>query len=345
MLSRSAEALYWMCRYAERAENVARFLDVSLQVALDLPDPHGDPWAGVLAASGDYAGFAARYEAPTRDSVVRFLTVDTESQNSIVSCLRLARDNARSIRDSISSEAWEQINKWYLAVREAAASGAIVEDPYEFLAAVKDASHFFVGVTYLTMTHGEGWHFGRLGRLLERADQTSRIVDAKQALIQVRPPEVGASLDENHLSALLRSVSALEMYRKKYGRIEHSKAICFLVLDKLFPRSIRHCLDKGQRSLHAISDTRSESPATKPERLLGRLAADYEYATVEEILGQGLHDHLDGLQLKLNDLGAAIHETFFAARPDPVPEPVVEPAQSQAQSQTSARVGLGSAAE
>jgi uncharacterized alpha-E superfamily protein len=331
MLSRAAEALYWMCRYAERAENVARFLDVSLSVALDLPDPHGDPWAGVVAATGDHEGFAARYDKPTRDSVVRFLTVDPDSPNSIVSCLRYARDNARSIRDSISSETWEQINKWYLMVREAAASGSIVEDPYDFLASVKEASHLFVGVTYLTMTHGEGWHFGRLGRLLERADQTSRIVDAKQALIQVKPPEVGATLDEIHLSALLRSVSALEMYRKKYGRLEHPSVICFFVLDKFFPRSIRHCLDKGQRSMNAIMDTRSDSTGTKPERLLGRLAAEYEYAIVEEILGQGLHGHLDGLQSKLNQVGAAIHETFFATRPDPVPEPVVEATQVSTQ--------------
>jgi uncharacterized alpha-E superfamily protein len=327
VLSRAADAMYWMCRYAERAENVARFLDVSLQVMLDLPDPHGDPWAGVVAATGDEAGFAARYEIATRDSVVRFLTVDPDSPNSILSCLRYARDNARSIREAISSETWEQINKWYLVAREAAAHGSLIEDPHDFLAAMKDASHLFVGVTYLTMTHGEGWHFARLGRLLERADQTSRIVDAKQALILVRPPEVGASLDEIHLSALLRSVSALEMYRKRHGRIDHSSVIGFLVLDKLFPRSIRHCLDKAQRSLHAIMDSPSEATGTKPERLLGRLGAEYEYAIVEEILATGLHEHLDGLQSKLNEVGVAIHETFFATRPDPVPDALAEAAQ------------------
>ncbi len=327
MLSRAADAMYWMCRYAERAEDVARFLDVSLQVMLDLPDPHGDPWAGVVAATGDEKGFAARYEMPTRDAVVRFLTVDPDSPNSILSCLRYARDNARSIREAISSEAWEQINKWYLQARDAATSGSLIEDPHDFLAAMKDASHLFVGVTYLTMTHGEGWHFGRLGRLLERADQTSRIVDAKQALILVRPPEVGASLDEIHLSALLRSVSALEMYRKRYGRIEHTSVTGFLVLDKLFPRSIRHCLDKAQRSMHAIMDTPSHATGTKPERLLGRLGAEYEYAIVEEILAQGLHEHLDGLQSKLNEVHVAIHETFFATRPDPVPDALAEAAQ------------------
>jgi uncharacterized alpha-E superfamily protein len=328
VLSRAADALYWMCRYAERAENVARFLDVSLQVMLDLPDPHGEPWAGVIAATGDDAGFYRRYGTATRDNVVRFLTVDHESPNSIVSCLRYARDNARTIREAISSETWEQINKWYLLVNDAAAGGASVADnPYDFLAAMKEASHLFVGVTYLTMTHGEGWHFGRIGRLLERADHTSRIVDAKQGLFLLRPPEVGASLDELHLSALLRSVSALEMYRKRYSRIDHALVMTFLVLDKLFPRSIRHCLDKAKESLCAIMDTPSGSTGTRPERLLGRLVAEYEYAVIEEILDQGIHEHLDGLQSKLNDVGAAIHEQFFATRPDPVQEPMAEAAQ------------------
>jgi uncharacterized alpha-E superfamily protein len=320
MLSRVADALYWMCRYAERAENVARFLDVSLQVMLDLPDSHGDPWAGVIAATGEEETFEARYGAPTRDTIVRFLTVDDESENSIVSCARLARDNARSIRESISSETWEQINKWYLLVRDAAASDAVVEDPHDFLAAVKEASHLFVGVTYLTMTHGEGWHFGRLGRLLERADQTSRIVDAKQALLMARLPDVGASLDEILLAALLRSVSALEMYRKRYGRLDHTAVLEFLMLDKQFPRSIRHCLHTAQKSLRAITATPSHAPSTRPERLLGRLAAEYEYSIVDEIVARGLHEHLDELQSKLNDVGGAIYETFFAARQEPSAE-------------------------
>jgi uncharacterized alpha-E superfamily protein len=314
MLSRVADALYWMCRYAERAENVARFLDVSLQVMLDLPDSHGDPWAGVLAATGDEASFEARYGAPTRDTIVRFLTVDTESENSIACCVRQARDNARSIRESISSETWEQINKWHLLVGDATGSDAVVEDPHDFLAAVKEASHLFVGVTYLTMTHGEGWHFGRLGRLLERADQTSRIVDAKQALLMARLPDVGASLDEIHLAALLRSVSALEMYRKRYGRLDNTAVLEFLMLDKQFPRSIRHCLDTAQTSLRAITSTPSHASWAKPERLLGRLAAEYEYSIVDEIVAQGLHEHLDELQSKLNAVSAAIYETFFAAR-------------------------------
>jgi uncharacterized alpha-E superfamily protein len=330
VLSRSAEAAYWMSRYAERAENVARFLDVSLQVMLDLPDTRGNPWEAVVVATGDEGAFAERYGAATRDSVVRLLTVDPDSPNSILSCLRLARENARSIREAISSEMWEQINKWYLLVRDFAANPAVVDDPHELLAAVKEASHLFVGVTYLTMTHGEGWHFGRLGRVLERADQTSRIVDAKEVLIHARPPDAGGSLDGIDLSALLRSVSALEMYRKRHGRIAHSQVIAFLVLDKWFPRSIRHCLEKGQESLRAITGGSSEAPSTRPERLLGRLAAEYEYAVVEEILDAGLHEHLDVLQSKLNAVGGAIFDTFFATRAEPVAEEEQQAQEAQA---------------
>jgi len=322
MLSRAAEALFWMSRYAERAENVARFLDVGLQVMLDLPDSQGDPWGEFIAATGDDETFAEQHGQATRDAVVRFLTIDSGSPNSIVSCVHQARENARSIREAISSETWEQINKWYLLVREAAANESVVEDPHDFLAAVKEASHLFVGITYLTMTHGEGWQFGRLGRLLERADQTSRIVDAKHVLFLARPPEVGTSLEEIHLSALLRSVSALEMYRKRYGRFEHGPVVEFLVLEKLFPRSIRHCLDNAQKSLQAITGASAEAASTRPQRLLGRLRAEYEYSIVDDILAQGLHEHLDELQCKLNDVGLAIFETFFATRPEPVADPV-----------------------
>ena len=315
MLSRVAEAIYWMSRYAERAENVARFLDVSFQVMLDLPDPVGDPWAGVVTATGDVTLYATRYGTATRDDVVRFLTFDVDSPNSILSCLRKARENARSVREVISSEMWEQINKWYLLVCDAATNASVLDDPHDFLTEVKTASHLFVGIAALTMTHGEGWHFGRVGRLLERADQSSRIIDAKQALLQARPTELEASVDEINLSALLRSVSALEMYRKRHGRIAYDSVIGFLLLEKMFPRSIRYCLNEAERSLHTVTGAPSDAGDTSAERRLGRLSAEYEYAAVDEILAEGIHKHLDGLQSRLNEVGGAIFDTFFAPRP------------------------------
>ncbi|MBV9947409.1 MAG: alpha-E domain-containing protein [Myxococcales bacterium] len=314
MLSRVAEAIYWMGRYAERAENVARFVDVSFQVMLDLPEPLGDPWAGVLSATGDHALHAQQYGPATRDNVVRFLTFDPASPNSILSCLRKARENARSVREVISSEMWEQINKWYLLVREAAGDQAVLDDPHDFLTEVKQASHLFVGIAALTMSHGEGWHFGRIGRLLERADQTSRIVDAKQALLLARPTELGSSLDEINLSALLRSVSALEMYRKRHGRIAYHTVLEFLILEKTFPRSVRYCLNEGCRSLRSVTGSPPDAGDSLPERCLGRLSAEYEYGSVEEFVAEGLHQHFDRLQSKLNEIGAAIAQTFFAVR-------------------------------
>ena len=315
MLSRVAETIYWMGRYAERAENVARFVDVSFQVMLDLPEPVGDPWAGVVTATGDEALYATRYGSATRDNVVRFLTFDTESPNSILSCLRKARENARSVRDVISSEMWEQINKWYLAVREASTNASVLDDPHDFLSEVKQASHLFVGIAALTMSHGEGWNFGRIGRLLERADQTSRIIDAKHALLLARPSELGSSLDEVNLSTLLRSVSALEMYRKRHGRISYPMVIGFLLLERTFPRSVRYCLNEAGRSLGAITGAVLDPGDNVPERRLGRLSAEFEYASVEEVLAEGLHGRLDRLQSKLNEVSAAISQTFFAVRP------------------------------
>jgi uncharacterized alpha-E superfamily protein len=333
VLSRSAEAVYWMARYAERAENVARFLDVSLQVMLDLPDARVNPWESVILATGDREGFEARRGAPTRDAVIEYLTINPDSPNSILSCLHRARENARSIRDAISSEMWEQINKWYLGVREFASSRAVALEPHELLSAVKEASHQFVGATYLTMTHGEAWHFGRLGRLLERADQTSRIIEAKEALLSPRAdvpeqPLRDGGLDGIDLSALLRSVSALEMYRKRFGRIEHRNVIAFLVLDDCFPRSIRYGLDKALESLSTIVGASSGAATVLPGRVLGRLAAEYQYATVEEILAQGTEAHMDSLQRKLNAAGEAIFDTFFAAKPDAAPQALPDEAQA-----------------
>jgi uncharacterized alpha-E superfamily protein len=311
MLSRVADAIYWMGRYVERAENLARILEVSHEVMLDLATPDHDPWHAVLNATGDEDLFAARHGHPTRDGVFRFLTFDPASDNSILSCMRKARENARSVREVISSEMWEQINKAYLLACEAETRPEVLGDPHEFLSAVKNASHSIVGATYLTMTHHEGWHFGRLGRLLERADQTSRILDAKHALLQARG-ESPAALGESHGAALLRSVSGLEMYRQAHGLITASRVVGFLVLDKKFPRSMRYCLNKGERSLHAITGTPLGSPSCLAERKLGRLNAECEYASVEEILAEGLHTYLDTFQTKLNGVGSAIYESFFA---------------------------------
>ena len=313
MLSRVAESIYWMSRYVERAGNVARFIDVNFRLMLDLPADMSVQWDALIKITGDSDKFAERYAAPTRDNVIRFLAFDPENPNSILSCVRAARENARSVRESISSEMWEQLNKFYLTVSGPAASG--LESPEEFFTATRLASHLFIGITDTTMSHGKAWHFARLGRTLERADKTSRILDVKYFILLPSATDVGTPLDEIQWTAVLGSASALEAYRQQYGRVSPARVVEFLVLDSEFPRAIHYCVTHADQSLHAISGTPLDSFRNRAERLVGQLRSELDFTRVSDVIGGGLHEFLDGFQTKLNGIGAAIHETFFAIRP------------------------------
>ena len=314
MLSRVASSIYWMSRYMERAENVARFVDVNLNLALDFPES-APQWAPLVATTGDTELFAERYGDASRENVLSFLTFDQEAPNSIVSCLAQARENARSVREVISSEMWEQVNRAYLMVMDAARSRDALAAPHDFFTAVKQASQLFVGVTDLTMSHNEGWHFCRLARLLERADKTSRILDVKYYLLLPGPSDVGTTVDEVQWAAVLRSASAFEMYRKRHGSITPAKVVEFLMLSRRFPRSVRFCLDKGERSLHSITGTPVGSWTNASEREMGRVVSDLAYAETATMLSHGLHEHIDDLQQRMNRIGDAVYAQFFAMKP------------------------------
>ena len=331
MLSRVANSIYWLSRYIERAENVARFIDVNLHLMLDLPTGITEQWAPLVATTGDDELFYQRYGEATRDNVVFFLTFDTHNPNSLYSCLLKARENARSVREIISSEMWEQVNTFYLMVRQAAAKGPELAEPHAFFTAVKMASHLFVGITEVTMSHNEGWHFGRLGRLLSRADKTSRILDVKYFLLLPHVTDVGTSVDDIQWAAVLKSASALEMYRKRFGRILPDRVADFLILDRDFPRAMHYCLVKAEESLHAITGSPPGTFWKLAEQRLGLLRAEFDYAQIDEIMARGLHEFLDTAQTKLNDIGSAIFETFFALRP------VANVAQQQQQQQGTGR--------
>lgn len=322
MLSRVAETIYWMNRYVERAENVARFVDVNLHLALDFPEAEAE-WEPLVKTTGDADLYRGRYGDVGRNEVLRFLTFDRENPNSIATCFTRARENARSVREVISSEVWEQVNRAYWMVNDAARSATALDAPHDFFTAVKHASHSFVGTMYLTMSHNEGWHFARLGRLLERADKTSRILDVKSGLVSNRQvaaqpgiaDEPGSPVEELHWSALLRSASAFEMYRKACGNVVPSRVVEFLVLNDRFPRSVLYCLKKGERSLHAITNSQLGSWTNHAERELGRLNAELGYADIEELLGRGLHQYIDDLQLRMNHVHDEIAAVFFAIAP------------------------------
>ena len=225
MLSRVADSIYWMSRYIERAENVARVIDVNLNLMLDLPVGATQQWQPVVDTTGDTKAFKKRYGVANQQNVIRFLTFDPDHSNSIVSCVRAARENARSVREVISSEMWEQINQFYLMITSADASARGVRDPHYFFGSVKMSSQLIAAVTDATMTHGEGWHFSRLGREIERADKTSRILDVKYFLLLPAVADVGTTFDDIQWAAVLRSASAFEMYRKKHGRISPDRVV------------------------------------------------------------------------------------------------------------------------
>ena len=314
MLSRVADSIYWLNRYIERAENVARFIDVNLHLMLDLPAGTTEQWAPLVDITDDGVLFQECYGATTRQNVIAFLTSDTQNPNSIYACLRLARDNARSIREVISSEMWEQVNTFYLMVRDAVAQERIMAEPHAFFTEVKMASHLFVGITDATMSRNEAWHFGRLGRLLERADKTSRILDVKYFLLLPDVSDVGTPVDDLQWSAVLKSASAFEMYRKRFGLIRPDRVADFLMLDREFPRAMHYCLANAEDSLHAITGSSRGTFQNTAEQHLGRLRSELDYAQTEEIIADGLHEFLDAFQAKLNEVGAAIFETFVALR-------------------------------
>jgi uncharacterized alpha-E superfamily protein len=314
MLSRVANSIYWLNRYVERAENIARFVDVNLNLLLDSPLGVAQQWEPLILTTGDLPLFQERYGKATAENVIRFLAFDQAYANSIIACLYAARENARSVREIISSEMWEHLNAVYFMVKEA--GQAEPSDLSAFFHEIKMASHLFVGITNATMTHNEAWNFGQIGRLLERADKTTRILDVKYFILLPSVKDVGTTLDQLQWMALLKSASAYEMYRKRGShRLTPDDIAAFLVLDREFPRSIRFCILQAEQSLHQITGTPPGTWSNAVERAMGRLRSDLDYTSLDEMMQIGLHEFLDQLQRRMNDVGEKISHTFFILDP------------------------------
>jgi uncharacterized alpha-E superfamily protein len=284
---------------------------------LDIPSAGEQQWKPLVMVTGDSKLFKKSYGLPTQKNVMHFLTFAPDYPNSILSCVQAARENARTVREVISSEMWEHINGFYLMVKQASEGIYALDNPHEFYAEVKRQSHLFTGFTYDTMSHGEGWHFCMLGRLLERADKTSRILDVKYFILLPQVDYVGSPYDKLQWAAVLKSASALEMYRKRYHRIDPRQVANFLIFDIEFPRSIHYCLVEAEESLHTITGSPSSTFQNAAERALGRLRTDLDYSDIEDVFETGTHQFLDDFQLKLNHVGDSICAAFFATRPTP----------------------------
>jgi len=314
LLSRVADSVYWMGRYIERAENVARFIGVNQHLMLDLASGEVDQWQPLVDITGDRQAFLDRYGPATEQSVIRFLAFDADSANSILSSVRAARENARSVRETISSEMWEQVNTLYLSVNSAVAELSAESLP-EFFRSVRMACHLFQGIADGTMSHNEAWHFLNLGRDLERADKTTRILDVKYFILLPSVADIGTPYDDIQWSAVLKSVSGFEMYRKRHGRIHPRNIVQFLVTSGEFPRAVRYCINHADRSLRAVTGSPTGTFTCNSERRLGLLRSELDYAQVDPVLVAGLHEFLDGLQKKMNRIDECILEDFFGQRP------------------------------
>ncbi len=314
MLSRVASSLYWMSRYVERSENIARYIDVNHHISLDSPFNSPQQWQALVTTTGDHENFEKRYPVADRASVIDFLTFDKENPNSILACLTKARENARSVRPALSAEMWEYVNRCYLMVRSPNARQMALDSTYEFCTQVRELCYLFTAATDGTMSRGEPWHFAHMGRMLERADQISRIVDVKYFILLPSADYVGTPLDAMQWSAMLKSVSGFAMYRQRFGRITPQNVAQFLILDDKFPRAIRFCIVGAEESMRAITGSAPGSFKNSAERLLGRMRSRLDYTQIEEIFATGMHEYLDDAQKRMNQIDDAIAEAFFQIR-------------------------------
>jgi uncharacterized alpha-E superfamily protein len=319
LLSRTADALYWMARYTERAENTARLLDVSYRMSLQRQGAREGYWGAALGITGLEADYKAKHGAIGASRVLRFLAVETDNPASILACLRAARENCHAVRGTVTSEVWETLNTTWLEAAEAAAAlqrGALQgSELTRYCEWVKFRSHLSRGVTVGTMLQDEAFHFIRLGTFLERADNTARLLDVR--FDELAP--AGAAEDEYYeWGALLRSVSAFEIYRKVYRDLITPQRVAeLLVLREAMPRSLLACMREVDLILGQVANARSQDT----QRRAGELHARLRYARIDDILEVGLHRYLTEFLERTADLGDRIAQDFLVpiARPEGAP--------------------------
>ena len=314
MLSRTADHLFWMARYTERAENTARMLDVNYQTAL-LPqssDAAELGWQGVLSISELLPHYKALHGEVAERGVLDFMVKDDTNPSSIVSCLRSARENARAVRGTVTTEVWETLNTTWLDVNRMLRTGSFERDPGQFFDWVKFRSHLSRGVTLGTMLMDESFYFVRLGTFLERADNTARLLDVKFHALQGdffgAASDKGQEYDFYHWSAVLRSVSGFEVYRKVYRDVIKPERVAqLLILRSDMPRSLHASMNEVVANLSQVGGERQ----SESMRRAGRLRADLQYGRIDEILATGLHAYLTQFLDRVNEMGGHISREFL----------------------------------
>jgi uncharacterized alpha-E superfamily protein len=318
MLSRTADHLFWMNRYTERAENTARLLDVNYQTSL-LPQSTATAqagWQGLLSISELLPAYKKKHGEIVAREVMDFMVKDESNPSSIVSCLSAARENARAVRGTLTTEVWETQNQTWLEVKRMIKQGDFEADPSQFFEWVKFRSHLSRGVTVGTMLMDEALHFMRLGTFLERADNTARLVDVKFHAVESDFYGTANGKDQEydfyHWSAILRSVSGFEVYRKVYRDVIRPERVAeLLILRPDMPRSLHASLNEVVGNLALVANDQSN----ETQRRAGKLRAELQYGRIDEILATGLHAYLTQFLDRVNDLGAHISRDFLVPMP------------------------------
>ncbi len=311
MLCRVADSLFWMSRYIERAENTVRLADVMLQTLLESEHAQDDisysHWQPLLASLGEQEIFEDLYDSHDSHHVTEFLIFSRDNHSSVFSSIAAARENARMIRDQISSEMWEVINKLYLYLKNTDAKQVCHELNFNFFRQIKEYSLLFQGITESTFPHQLGYEFIECGRQIERADKTCRILDAKRYM-KTTDDQKSDSLDYAQWAALLKGCSALDAYRQIFvADIEAANVRKFLILSRHFPRSVLFCIQKLQNALHSISQCPITHFSNEAERLVGRLISIIKYSTDKDLEGDGatkmiteIEDELAAIAIEIN---------------------------------------------
>jgi len=316
MLSRVANLFYWTARYLERAENAARIVDVNAQLVLDLQVRQSDErklWEPLVYVSGGQELYQKLYgETVTEQSVVDYMLFNRRNPSSVASGIATARENARCIRDQISGEIWEELNAFYLKLNEDDYAYYAQIGSGEYLNWIKTRIHLFYGVADSMIPRTDMWWFFQLGRFLERADNTSRILDVKYYMILPDLSEVGSALDTLQWASVLRSCSGFEAFRKsRRGQLTLEGTLDYLVRDLAFPRSIAFSLGEARRALGCITVGTEFHARNEADRLLGVMQREIESAVMKNVLKSGLHEYLDDVQLKLGGIHSAVQDTFI----------------------------------
>jgi uncharacterized alpha-E superfamily protein len=312
MLSRDADSMYWMARYVERAEHVARMLLINSNLLMDVGDlaPHLQQrqWKSVLEVMRLGELPAGRDTIAAR--IQQYMTFNRDNPSSLLNCLTRARENARAIRESISAEMWESLNSLYWSISGEDAPARFDESHEDFYRSIMTSSMLFQGLTDQTLAHDQRWLFAQLAKYFERIDVTARILETRFTIL--KSADLEPTIRNIHWMSVLRSCCSIEAYRRNYtGDMDPHRIASFLILQRNFPRSIRFCVEMAHEAVAAMRSgiaSRSIDPA---QRILGRLTAQLEYAEMNEILSEGIQPYLQRIQNAIADAAMAVHKTYF----------------------------------